>query len=72
MYQFKIKWWYDNEETTTCGIVAGNSYGDAVSTLISQFGEEETVEIQLTNISDSYVLCYKEGVTDLTDYFDSF
>lgn len=70
MFQFKVKW-YDDEENETCGLVVGKTYEEAMSHLVSYFGESNTTEVALVCLDClEGVLCYRSGIEDLTSSFE--
>lgn len=71
MYQFKVKW-FDEKEIETCGLVVGNTFGEAMSRLMDYFGESttEAVTLEWVGAMDG-VITYCDGVTDLSSNFEN-
>lgn len=54
-YEYKVSVYYEDEGKTQeeTGIVAGQSYGEALSQLIEYYGENDTENVYLSCLSDS-------------------
>ena len=55
MYSFEIKWFneVDNNTIISKGIVAATGYHDAAQKLVSNFGEDNIMDMKLTYIVDT-------------------
>ena len=55
MYKFNVKWYNEVDDNTiiSSGIVAATGYHDAAQKLVSNFGEDNILDMGLTYIVDT-------------------
>lgn len=70
MYQFKVTWQCDDELITSYGIVAGNTFAEAMVNVARDFGEINIETCQLEYLNDTNCICYADGIESLGDKFD--
>lgn len=70
MYQFKVTWFYDDNLITSYGIVAGNTFAEAMVNVTRDFSENNIEACQLEYLNDTNCICYADGIESLADKFD--
>lgn len=58
-YFYRVTWW-DEKELTYYGIVEENSYVGAMEKLIEEFGEENILNVELTEYEGIFCIDNKE------------
>jgi hypothetical protein len=51
-YIYLAKWWDDCAEQVSYGLTFGQNYPDAITRVVEYFGEENIIEITLTETGD--------------------
>lgn len=58
-YFYRVTWW-DEKELTYYGIIEENSYVGAMEKLIEEFGEENILNVELTEHEGIFTIADKE------------
>lgn len=71
MYQFKLKWWLDDKPEEICGLVAGNSYPEALTNLMKYAEGENIIECALKELGEfDNIITYNDNSFDISGYLN--
>ena len=71
MYQYHVKWWYDDKTIDNYGLVAADTFKEAAEKVSENYGDRDIEELSLEILSDTEdILQYKDEVKDLKKYFE--